>query len=129
MTINVIRPRDSSFTSNQFFVLILLGWFGVNSNKFIIIWYSNIILLYIYICVCVYIYIYKYLSLNYFPVNFLLFFKTFGIFWYYSEFINNFLSFFCRYTSFFKCFFIVFISTWLWFLKKFCHFFSHFISS
>ena len=32
----VIVPRDSSFMSTQFFILILDGWFGVLSNKFLL---------------------------------------------------------------------------------------------
>ena len=36
----------SSFTSTQFFVLHLVGWFLELSKKFIIFWYSVIILLY-----------------------------------------------------------------------------------
>ena len=33
-------PRESSFSSTQFFVLDLDGWFDALSNKFIIFWYS-----------------------------------------------------------------------------------------
>ena len=36
-------PRELSFISTQFFVL---DWFGVMSNKFIVFWFSIIILLY-----------------------------------------------------------------------------------
>ena len=39
-------PRDSSFILEQSLVLILGGWFGVLSIKFIIFWYSIIILYY-----------------------------------------------------------------------------------
>ena len=36
--------HESSFISAQFFVLNLVGWFGVLSKNFIIFWYSIIIL-------------------------------------------------------------------------------------
>ena len=39
-------PHDPSFISTQFFVLNLVGWFGLFSNKFIIFLYSIIIMLY-----------------------------------------------------------------------------------
>ena len=38
-------PRDLSFISTQFFVLNLVGWVGALSKKFIIFWYSSMILL------------------------------------------------------------------------------------
>ena len=40
-------PRDSSFISIQFLVLNLDNSFFVSSNKFIILWYSVIMLFYI----------------------------------------------------------------------------------
>ena len=39
-------PRESSFISVQFFVLILSSWFGGLFNKWLIFWYSIIILLF-----------------------------------------------------------------------------------
>ena len=39
-------PHELSLISAQFFVLNLDSWFDVLSNKFIIFWYSIIILLY-----------------------------------------------------------------------------------
>ena len=39
-------PCESSLTSTQFSVLIWDDWFGVLSNKFIIVWYSIVMLLY-----------------------------------------------------------------------------------
>ena len=41
-------PHRSSFISNKYFVLNLVGLFGVLSNKCIIFWYFIIILLYQY---------------------------------------------------------------------------------
>ena len=35
-------PRASAVIATQFFVLNLVGWFGVLSNKFIIFWYPMI---------------------------------------------------------------------------------------
>ena len=42
MTINVISFKwfNLSFTLTQFYVLNLVGWFGVCSNQFIIFWYT-----------------------------------------------------------------------------------------
>ena len=65
--------RDSSSISIHFFVLNLVDWFGVLSNKFIIFWYFHF---YYYInikiinnvlyffWIYIYIYIYIYLSLD-----------------------------------------------------------------
>ena len=44
VTIGIICSSWSSFFSNQFFDLNLNDWFLVTSNKFIIFWYSIIIL-------------------------------------------------------------------------------------
>ena len=38
-------PRGSSLISTKHFLLNLDGWFGASSNKFIIFWYSVIILI------------------------------------------------------------------------------------
>ena len=85
-------PRKSSFISTQFFVLNLVDWFIVLSQKFIIFWYSIIVLLYL------------------------------------SQIINNFLSFFWRYISFFRYFFIMFICSCFWFFFFFfCKVFEIFV--
>ena len=42
-------PCVPSFISTQFFVLNLVSWFGVLSNKFIIFWFFDFSLLYYYI--------------------------------------------------------------------------------
>ena len=46
LTLKLYVPRELPIISTQFFVLNLVGWFGVLSDKFIIFWYSIIILLY-----------------------------------------------------------------------------------
>ena len=137
MTTSVVQSIWSMIYLSQVFLSL-----GVLCNKYIFFWYSIIILLYKFFVFLLDIYIPLGISLSCsFVIVSELFcgelFDTYkvifaillpisltvasAVFWYsiiillyYSQYINNFMYFFWRYTSFLRYFFIMFICNYFW---------------